>query len=247
MPDIVLGPRSMPRMLSPARVSASKHRGILMHLTVKSTSLSWRATAGALAGSIVLVLLSACGNAAIGSSSLDPGSSPGAPASIAGVLPDLTRPTLTYDFGSTRLALPSPSYVPKISAEEAYQTWLSTGIYADAPKRSVYVGTKLALYTEYGRGSAGYSDTPVWVIAFTNFPESPGGGGHAPGEVVPTGPQVSLQDVLILISADTGKAIVAISTLPDVTPLSPPAIDTSPTKQPSRLTQRRRIWLARLD
>lgn len=145
-----------------------------------------------------------------------------------GIFPDAAHPRITFESGNIVLSLPNPGYLPKVTAEEAQESWKATGTLSDVPGKAQYAGTVLALYTENGRGGAGYSNAPVWVIAFTGYPEPPSGGMGEFGASYTSNP-TALTDVLILVSADTGSAIIAMFTMPDSVSASVPTALNAPT------------------
>lgn len=148
----------------------------------------------------------------------------------------------TYDDGFLRFDPPADGYTPAITSAEAYQAFLDTGAY---PGIEEYSEPEffLAQVTTYGEGSEsdeglgiGYDHVPVWVIRFINVPDDPAGPGDGPTEGDSPSPQTPvLQDVVIFVNADTGKALQLRSDRPDdVAQLSPPtAAPGKPSQSPS--------------
>ncbi len=81
----------------------------------------------------------------------------------------------------------------------------------------------LAAYTNYGEGDQTdgslkltYDHQPVWVIRFTDVPDSASGAGGAPGDTSPetTGNEIVLHDIVVVADADTGRPLEVLSAYP---------------------------------
>jgi hypothetical protein len=141
--------------------------------------------------------------------------------------PDVTSDRLaapfTYDEGLTRLDPADGSFSPQISSSEAYQIFLKSGVYPNAPRVST-PQLFLANYTTYvqGNGSAtggsvSYDQLPVWVIRFTDVPDEASGAGGAAGSETSVGSSVELHDILAIVDATDGTPVAVLSDLPDAT------------------------------
>lgn len=149
---------------------------------------------------------------------------------------DLTS-WVTYNSGMDRFDPVPVSYTARTSAVAAYETYLATGLYSHAPQYAAPT-IQLALYTDYGSGPSApngdlilqYVKVPTWVITFKGVPDVGSEGGSLRSEATDSqgtdpGPRVVLQDVLFVVSAETGKGIVLLSTQADPIPQLPPTPD----------------------
>jgi hypothetical protein len=161
----------------------------------------------------VAVALSSCGQQAPTSQSRAVVESPSAAASSTLVT------SVTYAKGMKRFDPVDASYVPKTAADDAYATFVASKFYPEAVE-SVKPTIQLALYTDYGSGSIGADGTrtpdkvkfPVWVITFHNVTLQDVGPGN--------GSPVT-QDVVALVSSETGKGVLVMTAKPDATVQAP--------------------------
>lgn len=133
-------------------------------------------------------------------------------------VPTKAFPLVTYEGGNIRFHVPRPSYVPRHSAEEAYQIFKAAGLYTDAEAFSDPI-VELVLYTDLTHGNMSqdgtitpiFVDEPAWVIAFTNYPFAGSGGAPgAPGVPPSPRPRPRPHNVISVISDQKGTGIVAM-------------------------------------
>lgn len=195
------------------------------------------------AAALLLALSAACGASgqptAPGNGATPAGAAAGRPSPpnilprsvpAGGVLPDDLQPLVTYDDGTARFTLPPSNYTPVVSADTAYKTYVDSGLYPDAVARSSSFSTRLALYTEIVGSELRYKDLPVWVVAFVGYPETLSGGAMPSGHVTTTVSDAILQDILVVVSAETGKGVVTKYSVPDRPPVPTPRVSNPPAK-----------------
>ena len=147
--------------------------------------------------------------------------------------PVITNNRLTaifsYDAGMVGFAPAPTSAQPSLTQAQAYAAFQASGLYSTA---SSYSAPQIffALYTNYGQGtetSTGLAPThvrePVWVVRFTNVPDSASGAGGSSGSPTSTGGVEVPHDIIAVIDDSTGVLQDVYSDLPDPQPVASPA------------------------
>ena len=227
-------------------VSKSPRIGSAMRRTAEQRALRRKVSVEWLSLLAAAVLLAACASSGVAApaggigdkGSVPSGSSTGADRS--GV--DRLTETVTYSEGQERFDPLPASYRPKITAKQAFAAFA-----AEDDPRSLGTDEKptvlLASYTNFITGkhatfvtgtmdpvAAAKSDeaskpwwvgVPVWYIRYLHVPMSSSGGGAARGETRAP-PQMVVQEMVIPVSAETGKVLMWENTQADRTPTSYP-------------------------
>lgn len=126
--------------------------------------------------------------------------------------------------GTIEVQPPPTTTEPKISANQAWQAFLSTGLFPKTA-RNYSPDIRFGLFTDHQYGtmtsdsggnqavSPTYQQVPAWVIRFTNVPDEIVGTGAAPPAgsftTSTTGAPADV-NILVVINADTGQYLEAI-------------------------------------
>lgn len=134
--------------------------------------------------------------------------------------------TTTYDDGIYRFDPVPVTLAPNRTAEQAYQAYVNTGLYPTAPQYS-NADIQFCMYTDFAMGNPDatgnivlrHQNQPVWMISFTNVPDSASGGMGPPGS-----PRVNLTytaNVVIVVDDKSGIALEVMSEPgPDPSPVT---------------------------
>lgn len=193
------------------------------------------------------VVLAGCASPAIG-----PAAGPDVRTVVAAAAGDRLTATVTYNSGQERFDPPPADYHPKVTAGQAFAEFARQ----DDP-RSLGTDEKptvlLASYTNFitgqhatfvtgtmdpvaaaksdGASKPWWTDVPVWYIRYLRVPVVPVGPPHAPGRTA----AAVVEEMVIPVSADTGKVLMWENTVADRTPTSwPPSPGNGDTRKTSQ-------------
>lgn len=133
---------------------------------------------------------------------------------------------LTYESGQLSFKPPASTDRPVVTADQAYENFMATGIEASAAK-SVEAETLLALMTNHVRTTTDtegkqvliWADHLVWLVRFHNVPVYPAGGGAVAGSPSVRSEEPVIQDVIAPIDAATGEVLFVSDTTIDPRPM----------------------------
>lgn len=146
----------------------------------------------------------------------------------------------TFEDGAVRLTPPPTGDAPKVSAADAFATFIKINVYVDkvSDRTAAMYAARLTSYAKSNRvdpdTGALVPDTenePVWVIEYTGVPDQAIGPGQPSGASTRSAPENFLQDIVMLVDSDTGHALTLLSVPPEDPPSPVPTAD--PAGKPS--------------